>query len=661
MYVSPPGYHRHRCQFCSFVFEHHDCNDIHHGDSGVHECPSCHRCLWSLGIYSGEEPPRVRNGLTPPITAAHLVNAPVPPGKGTGLVPRDFKTHPVGCFDFAQPFPDDQLIPEDEWKDRLAAQQGNSLLDLRNNNYDVLHSLDQNGYGLCHTADTEVLTERGWVAWPDYNWSDLLATVNVPTGMMEFQTPLQRHAYEYDGEMIHSTNRRLDFGVTPEHRMLVRKWDEAARTLSGQYTFQPAGKIGWYAGMMHAPSGWLGTELVEVEVPGDRRYDGDDFIALLSLIVSDGFAASYEHSGNLVSFASFRPECRDRVAALAARVGFREQPSRPGVWNRWGAGALAQWVFANCYTGGGHKARHKRVPDLVKVASRRQIEHFLTWNGDQNHKREAHGEHYYSTSKRMIDDIQELCLRVGRRGTITHRDGRTAMMPQGTMSTSRECWELIVARTENLCIDRKKHIEQDRYKGTVFCATVPNGTLVTRRNGSVLISGNCWAFSSTKATMYLRAIANEPLLRLSAYFVAGNVKNWRDEGGYGAESLEWIIKHGAPIEALCPTYRSSNVTNECKANAEFHRVTEWWDGSDSTEQATKQMISCLLRNQPCVVDLNDMGHSMNAIAIESLSPLTIIYDNSWGEQGDHGLYRGTGARARPDGLVIPRVTLPSQV
>ncbi len=73
------------------------------------------------------------------------------------------------------------------------------------------------------------------------------------------------------------------------------------------------------------------------------------------------------------------------------------------------------------------------------------------------------------------------------------------------------------------------------------------------------------------------------------------------------------------------------------------------------------MVSMLLRGVPCVVDLNDMGHSMCAIDIESLNPLKIVYDNSWGEQGDRGLYVGSGARARPDGLVIPRVTLPSNV
>jgi hypothetical protein len=64
------GYHKHKCQFCGFVWEHHDCNDARHAAGGAHECPGCHRCNWSLGIYVGSEEPRVRNGEAPVGAAA---------------------------------------------------------------------------------------------------------------------------------------------------------------------------------------------------------------------------------------------------------------------------------------------------------------------------------------------------------------------------------------------------------------------------------------------------------------------------------------------------------------------------------------------------------------------------------------------------------------
>jgi len=173
--------------------------------------------------------------------------------------------------------------------------------------------------------------------------------------------------------------------------------------------------------------------------------------------------------------------------------------------------------------------------------------------------------------------------------------------------------------------------------------------------------GLCWAFSTTKAVMYTRALMNEPPVVLSAWYVAGQIKGWRDEGGWGAASLQFIVETGVPALSLCPAYRSSYDTAETRANCANHKVVEWWDGSDDPRLAQKQLVSMLLKRVPCVVDLNDMGHSMCAIDIESLNPLRIIFDNSWGEQGDRGLYVGQGARARPDGLVVPRVSVPSTI
>ncbi len=62
-YASEANYHRHKCAFCGFVWEHHDINDkSHNAVPGLHECPSCYRCNRQLGIYDGPETPRIRNG-----------------------------------------------------------------------------------------------------------------------------------------------------------------------------------------------------------------------------------------------------------------------------------------------------------------------------------------------------------------------------------------------------------------------------------------------------------------------------------------------------------------------------------------------------------------------------------------------------------------------
>lgn len=170
--------------------------------------------------------------------------------------------------------------------------------------------------------------------------------------------------------------------------------------------------------------------------------------------------------------------------------------------------------------------------------------------------------------------------------------------------------------------------------------------------------GLCWAFSTTKAMMYIRAVMNAPLEILSAWYVAGKIKNWRDEGGWGSASLDFVAKNGVPLMSMCPSYSRQYDTSEVRDNAALYKATEWWDGTESREQNKKIMISAFLLGLPPVLDLNWMGHSMCGCRLVSINPLVVDCDNSWGESsGTRGLYRLEGTKAVPDGLVIPRVSM----
>lgn len=171
--------------------------------------------------------------------------------------------------------------------------------------------------------------------------------------------------------------------------------------------------------------------------------------------------------------------------------------------------------------------------------------------------------------------------------------------------------------------------------------------------------GDCWAFSSVRAVMLLRAMANEPYVPLCGTAVAYIIKP-RSQGGWNSESLEWIVKNGVPSQELWPQGQTgrSYDTPEMRADAAKRKVTEWWDGSDDREKARHQMISALLTGLPCVTDFNWWGHSVCTHSLESLDES--IIDNSWGSSwGSNGRGNLRGSKMIPDGLVIPRVTMAS--
>lgn len=546
-----------------------------------------------------------------------------------------------GSYASSAPAAEDVLpeYPESDWKELING------IDQRGGAADsyVTRIYNQQNEGSCHVEDTEVLTEHGWTLWSDYNWKDLLGTMNTETGLLEFQTPIQKHTYDYDGQIIYSTNRRVDFGVTPNHRMLVNKWDEKERKLSTNYSFQEAGNLGWYAGLPHSTTGFIGTELKKIAIDGDREYNGDDFISLLSVLASDGYASTPGTQNPRVSFCCFNENRREMIASLAQRTGFSEQPGRPGVWYRYGCEALGSWLRTNLYTNPECGALNKKVPDLIKVANMQQINLFLKYFGDQSHTRTENPQ-FYSSSKRLIDDLQELHLRVGRRSTVNSRDPRIANI-RGREIQGKETFVLSVGKTDKLSLLRKDNIETDTYKGIVYCATVPNGTLVTRRNGTMLISGNCVANACGQSNEIIQGIqfGKDKVVHLSAMSLYKRIGSSAQSGAMVEDGIDEMMSRGIlPLDneenrvrygnLVMPNtgWRTSYPAEWETAAADF-KVTERF-----VVRTVKGLVSALINGWPVVVGRS--GHSICYCRpmYDSRGNLVVKYANSWGDWGDEG-------------------------
>lgn len=575
---------------------------------------------------------------------------------GRGYIERDYDDKPVGSIEFATPFYLES-IPRSQWGDLCERQEKHGSLVSTTRARHQLKSSNQGRLGYCHSADTEVLTEKGWVRWDEYDGKTPLATVNPNSKQIEYQTPTHFHTPEYDGDLIVSTNRRVNFAVTPNHRMWVRKWDEKERTLSKEYEFVLAKDLGWYVGLMAAPDVTLkDNERSRFDTPVPDC-SPTDFLALLALVISDGYVGCNPKDLGHVSFCCFDDVRIEDVRALAERIGFTEQASRPGVFHHYSHHTLADWLRENVYFN-GDRSPEKVLPSFVLHLSPGEKEHFLYFFGDRSKSTAPLEGPYYSTSYTLISGLQAVMLSLGVRGTIVTQEPKTSTLANGKKIVGKHVsYTLVLSQTDKLCLERKNHIARRKYKGKVYCATVPNGTLVTRYDGDVLISGNCWIHGCVNAMRLLRAQYGMPYADLEPTMAGALIKNYRNQGGNTPEAIRHLARLG-----VCTTrfwkpnsLDRSQDTPEMRANAAKYKLTEWWELKSNN---FGQLATCLLLGYPVVIGLSWWGHMIVAMDLVKLGrdEFGVRIWNSWGDGwGDKGEKILTEKKATAFDQMCPRV------
>lgn len=192
--------------------------------------------------------------------------------------------------------------------------------------------------------------------------------------------------------------------------------------------------------------------------------------------------------------------------------------------------------------------------------------------------------------------------------------------------------------------------------------------------------GYCWTHSATMALILLRALAGLAYVRLSAFAIACIIKNYQDQGGWGAAALDFLVngftrggRHylGVPSVDFWPEKSTSraNDNEQTWSNALLHTVTEGFIDVEAAaydrQLSAQQVGSCSLANLPVIGDFNWWGHSVCIMDIVDVYPDRSARDirrygtriiNSW---KDAWGVLGTGvlkdSQAFPDGATCPRV------
>jgi hypothetical protein len=166
--------------------------------------------------------------------------------------------------------------------------------------------------------------------------------------------------------------------------------------------------------------------------------------------------------------------------------------------------------------------------------------------------------------------------------------------------------------------------------------------------------GYCWAHSSCSTGLLARAAMNEPYADLSAYSIAATIKNYRDEGGWNAQSIKFMVERGC---ATSKTWPQKSMDRSLKDNpkvwedAAHYKITEWYD-----LEGLDQFVTACLLGWPIASDFNWWGHSVATMCLEEVGDrvedLVTWILNSWGDKwSQNGAGMLKGKKALPNSMI----------
>lgn len=431
------------------------------------------------------------------------------------------------------------------------------------------HALKVQWEGACLDDKSECLTRAGWKKYTELTYDDQIATFNRDTGEMEYQAPQKIHVYDYDGELLHFKTNNVDTMVTPNHRMFYLPDNERGNEddLSA-WRVSRADEVLRHKRFRTKVS-WSGSD----DYPDMISINGsmwpiEDFLKVAGWYVSEGSIGYRQCDGKAyVDISQSRTgKHYDEMHACMVKLGFTAVSHDTGaeiVRFRFTDNELANDLTEMF----GSKAVQKQVPAMIKDLPPRLLSVFLNAAVQGDGSLHKHGNEYityWTISKRLADDIQEIALKCGYAPRIS------PVTPESKKGFGKQMQYAVMWSEKSADNHRNTHgsfpncnadPEKVPYKGKVWCVTVPNGFFVSRRNGLVTVTGNSGRILPLKPEFDLiekRLLAG---LMMSSAFLHGEGPCLREDHEILTES-GWMPIKDVPDGVKLMTYNKRNGLSE---------------------------------------------------------------------------------------------------
>ena len=351
-------------------------------------------------------------------------------------------------------------------------------------------------YG-CHSEDTFVLTLDGIKSWREINVGDKILGVD-DKGFICETTVEKKFVYDYSGILYHFSSRRYDLKVTPNHTVFFKK--RCRKHFEAFTAEEVAEGKGFYEGHFPSRFGWKGDSQETFDIhkfiqmrplqsrgspnPKLEPLKTNLFLELLGCYIADGFPHRTAR-GHYVAFRAKKKRKREMIRTLLTKLNlkFSEYYDLSGskfvVFHQ----DLAEY-FKRCGIG----ATNKQIPREIFSLNRRHLEKLF----DSLMKSDgSHGYQYYTSSKKLRDQMLILALAIGKTAFFTVRKYRFGGVIRNRLILQKHPQYYVnITPNPKAYYCQKHNLKKEPYKGKVWCFKTTTGNFFTVRKGRVTLSGN---------------------------------------------------------------------------------------------------------------------------------------------------------------------------
>jgi site-specific DNA-methyltransferase (adenine-specific) len=393
------------------------------------------------------------------------------------------------------PYIENPIPPES--LDRIFCHSAEAMTELPDCSVHLMATSPPYNVGKCYSEDTEVLTQKGWKSYQELSSEDFIATVNPTSFDVEYYNFDELYVYEYKGEMINFRKPRnsVNVLVTPNHNIFCMPRTQSSNQ---RWQFIKASDTLQYNTLIFLSTvKWKGTDILTIAIPivpsnrhpkdknDEYLLDANVFLEFLGYFISEGHLSSSQTGQHavVISQKKFCSKIRGCLAKLPFNVyefTNEKHVTKFTITNK----SLFYWLSENV----GGKAKDKTIPGFVMSLSRDHLKLLFDalMLGDGSYSSSTFGR-FFSSSKELIDDVQEIGLKLGFKAEIRKslRKGAYEYRIDIKIPNSKKnyCSPYLVT---------SKHTHKVDYKGKVWCLSIKNHLFITRRDGCIAVQGNSY-------------------------------------------------------------------------------------------------------------------------------------------------------------------------